>query len=82
MKYFVSAIILLQLAMLVRMGFKNGIRTGLALVWLLVYLFGMFLSAKYLPWNKYLFTASMLGMIFFALFAVYIWVKDGKRSDA
>jgi hypothetical protein len=82
MKYVVGVIIILKLAMLVWMGFKNGIRTGLALLWLFVYLFGMFLSAKYLPWNKYLFIASMLGMIFFALFAVYIWVKDGKRSDA
>jgi hypothetical protein len=82
MKYVVGVIIILKLAILVWMGFKNGIRTGLALLWLLVYLFGMFLSATYLPPNKYLLIASMLGMIFFALFAVYIWVKDGKRSEA
>lgn len=82
MKYVAGAIMLLQLGMLVWAGFRNGIRTGIALLWLLVYLFGILISAKYLPWNKYFFIAGMLGMVFFALFAVYIWVKDGKRRDA
>lgn len=80
MKYVGVVLMLVQLFVLVYAAFRIGFKTGAAVIGLLLYLFGMFFFIKYVEWNVYLFIGSMLGLLFFALLAVFVWVNDAKKN--